>query len=288
MACAVLAACGKVVDVAPDAAPTCTDNIKNGTESDVDCGGSCPGCADGKVCTAGPDCENGICTGGSCAAPSCDDNVKNGTELDVDCAGPCGARSCKVGQVCDDNTQCETQMCAGTNVCIAARRVFVTRMHYTGGQIGGLTGADAKCQAEANAAQLGGTYKAWLSDLTGSPASRFTKSTIAPYVRTGDGFVLAENFDDLVDGAINGSINRDAMGMPATGGIVCATGAHDVWTNTNANGAMAADSLSCSNWTANTGGSAWGRLDIQSQWTSWCSGGNDFCAKTAPFYCFEQ
>jgi hypothetical protein len=32
------------------------------------------------------------------------------------------------------------------------------------------------------AAGLPGTYRAWISDITGSPSTRFTKSTI-PYVR---------------------------------------------------------------------------------------------------------
>ena len=280
-----VAACGKVVDVAPDAAPKCDDGIKNGTETDVDCGGSCTGCAEGKFCAAGPDCENGICTSGNCAAPSCTDGVKNGTELDVDCAGPCGMRSCKVGQACDDNTQCVTQMCAGTNVCIAPKRVFITAMHYNGAQIGGLTGADAKCQAEADSASLGGTYKAWLSDLTGSPSTRFTRSLIAPYVRTGDGFILADNFDDLTDGTINGAINRNAAGNPQGGGQTACDPASTlgVYTNTQANGRIASDSLSCSNWTSSAGGSAWGRIDIVSQWTSFCSGGTTGCAVVAPF-----
>ena len=201
-ALAGVAACGKVVDNAPDAAPSCTDGKKNGMESDVDCGGMCDGCADGKFCVAGPDCENGICNTGNCAAPSCSDGVKNGTELDVDCAGSCGAGKCKVGQTCNDNTQCQSQMCAGTNVCIAPKRVFVT--------------------------------------------------------------------------------------TSATGSTVCS--GFGVWTNTSAAGTILSDTLSCNNWTANTGGSAWGRLDqTTSGWSSNCSGGTDTCGtQTAPLYCFEQ
>jgi hypothetical protein len=290
MVCALAgaAACGKVVDNAPDAAPSCTDGIKNGMESDVDCGGTCDGCADGKFCAAGPDCENGICNAGNCSAPSCTDGVMNGTELDVDCAGSCGAGKCKVGQTCTDNTQCESQMCAGTNVCITAKRVFVTPQLFTGGSIGGLVGADAKCQTAADAASLGGTYKAWLSDLTGSPSTRFTRSLIAPYVRT-DGLVLAANWDDLTDGQLGGPINRTAANQPAVGGSACGTNV-DVWTNTRTDGLIASDSLSCNNWTSNTGGSAWGRItDSATAWTGYCSGGSDFCGlRTAALYCFEQ
>jgi len=288
LVCAVVAACGKVVDNAPDAGPSCTDNIKNGMESDVDCGGPCDPCADGKFCGGGDDCENGICNAGNCAAPSCNDGVKNGTELDVDCAGSCGVGTCKAGQTCTDNTQCKSQMCAGTNICIDPKHVFVTAALFTGAQIGGLNGADAKCQTEATAAGLTGMYKAWLSDLTGSPSTRFTRSLIAPYVRT-DGFVLAAHWDDLTDGLISGPINRTANNQPGNGGAVCDANPIWVWTNTNPNGTISSDQSSCNNWTATTGGSTWGRTNDASLWTSGCSGGADFCGtRTAPIYCFEQ
>lgn len=60
---------GDCVDAyCPDAtkictAPTYSDGVKNGTETDVDCGGTGPGmktCAEGKMCLVDPDC-NGAC-----------------------------------------------------------------------------------------------------------------------------------------------------------------------------------------------------------------------------------
>src|SRR4051794_18448419 len=42
------------------------------------------------------------------------------------------------------------------------KHIFVTSMTY-GSNLGGLTGADAKCRTLATAASLGGTWKAWLS-----------------------------------------------------------------------------------------------------------------------------
>ena len=286
LVCALAGACGKVVDQAPDAGPTCDDGKKNGMESDVDCGGSCDPCADGRFCVAGDDCMNGICTSGSCVAPSCSDGVKNGNELDVDCAGSCGAGKCKEGQACDDNTQCVSQLCAGTNVCISPKRVFVTTAMFTGAQIGGLAGADAKCMQAAMAAGLTGTYKAWLSDLTGSPSTRFTRSLLAPYVRT-DGFQLASNWDDLTDGTLSGPINRSANNQPAPGGAACDTNPVWVWTNTEPNGTSGGDASSCANWTSTTGGSRWGRnTNADTIWTSACFGST--CANTAPIYCFEQ
>ncbi len=62
----------KVDSGAPDAgppAPTCTDRIKNGTESGSDCGGgTCGKCALGKACTVPADCNSYVCTGRACAA----------------------------------------------------------------------------------------------------------------------------------------------------------------------------------------------------------------------------
>ncbi len=53
--------------------PTCMDMAKNGSESDVDCGGMCMAkCAAGKMCTVGADCASGFCSMNVCAvAPSC-------------------------------------------------------------------------------------------------------------------------------------------------------------------------------------------------------------------------
>lgn len=44
----------------------CSDNVKNGTESDIDCGGSCTGCSDGKTLTLDTDCLSTHCVMGVC------------------------------------------------------------------------------------------------------------------------------------------------------------------------------------------------------------------------------
>ena len=48
--------------------PICLDGIKNGSETDVDCGGTCPRCANGQSCVTRNDCAGAICTGGTCQA----------------------------------------------------------------------------------------------------------------------------------------------------------------------------------------------------------------------------
>ena len=50
------------------AASSCTDAIKNGTETDVDCGGSCPKCGNGKTCLADADCRSGSCLNHVCTS----------------------------------------------------------------------------------------------------------------------------------------------------------------------------------------------------------------------------
>ena len=75
------------------ACPTCNDGIKNGTETGVDCGGSCSPCSAPPSCTDG--IKNGQETGVDCggpicqACPTCNDGIKNGTETGIDCGGSC-------------------------------------------------------------------------------------------------------------------------------------------------------------------------------------------------------
>ena len=73
--------------------PTCTGGIKDGSETDVDCGGpALPRLPDRRQgCDTGADCTSGVCTGNVCQVPSCGDGVKNGSETDVDCGGSCAA-----------------------------------------------------------------------------------------------------------------------------------------------------------------------------------------------------
>ena len=51
-------------------APACSDGVKNGNETDIDCGGSCGAtCETGKSCSSNGDCVSGNCDTGFCAAP---------------------------------------------------------------------------------------------------------------------------------------------------------------------------------------------------------------------------
>jgi hypothetical protein len=89
----------------------CRDRIKDVDETDVDCGGSCQRCWDGKACTAPTDCQSESCNG-TCAAASCSDGVRDGFESDVDCGATCD--KCAAGRVCAGDADCASNNCDNT------------------------------------------------------------------------------------------------------------------------------------------------------------------------------
>lgn len=89
----------------------CGDGVKNGDETDLDCGGSCGPCADGLACLASGDCTSKVCTNGVCAAASCSDNVQNQGESDVDCGGATCPK-CLPGKACTINADCIGGSCS--------------------------------------------------------------------------------------------------------------------------------------------------------------------------------
>jgi hypothetical protein len=72
--------------------PGCSDGMKDGQETDVDCGGGppmgCPTCAIDQACLTGSDCQTGACCGGRCTD----------TAADASHCGSCG-HACS-GQPC--------------------------------------------------------------------------------------------------------------------------------------------------------------------------------------------
>jgi hypothetical protein len=98
----------------------CFDRVRDGDETDVDCGGSCEPCGRALACKSGADCQSGTCSSGGCTAPSCFDGIKNGFEASTDCGGAC-AKNCDFGQVCGLDLDCEFSCSAsyagGTGYC---------------------------------------------------------------------------------------------------------------------------------------------------------------------------
>lgn len=90
-------------------------------------------------------------------------------------------------------------------------RIFVTSTKHDG-NLGGLVGGDAVCQALADGEGLGGTWMAWLGDGVDGPATRFTQST-TPYTLV-SGVVVAMDWADLIDGTLAVPLDHDESGTP--------------------------------------------------------------------------
>jgi hypothetical protein len=87
---------------------TCSNGNKDGTETDVDCGGTCLPCAVNQQCAGPGDCDSRVCAG-TCRLPTCEDQVQNGRETDKDCGGDC--TPCDVGLGCLRGTDCKSGVC---------------------------------------------------------------------------------------------------------------------------------------------------------------------------------
>jgi hypothetical protein len=168
----------------------------------------------------------------------------------------------------------------------AAKRVFASSECYLG-SLGGLGGADEKCQTLAAAAGLAGTFTAWLADAHDGPSVRLPHASV-PYVLV-DGSVLARDWDDLVDGTIATPIALEERGAGVSGD--CGS---RVWTNTSVLGFVAlSDALefACYEWTLSLF-SRWGVVgDATATDASWTDGGPfgmQRCSSAGRLYCFER
>ena len=164
---------------------------------------------------------------------------------------------------------------------IFRRRVtaFVTSTTYNG-NLGGLSGADAKCQERAAAAGLAGSYFAWIAGI--GDTSRFTDQWPAETrFELVDEVVFATSFSILVSGPHNPLLALDEFGSPVTG---------RTWV-----GGVGA-TPSCTNnfisWTTDSGGETGtgltGAVNLGGG-ANWQSGGGlQPCNNSYHLYCFEQ
>ena len=147
--------------------PTCTDGIKNGNETGIDCGGNCspcPSCSDGikngnetgidcgGACPKCPTCndgikngnETGIDCGGNCSpCPTCSDGIKNGNETGIDCGGSCSpCPTCSDGIKNGNETGVD---CGGTCVACPTCNDGIKNGNETGIDCGGACPPCATC-----------------------------------------------------------------------------------------------------------------------------------------------
>lgn len=151
---------------------------------------------------------------------------------------------------------------------------FASSGLYTGA-LGGIAGADAKCQALATAKGFPGTFKAWLSVAGTNAADRITAP--GPWLLP-NGSVVATSRAQLVSGNIENLPNRDENNatLPA---------AEDrTWTATSGTGAYTGPD--CTGWTATGGAGLVGEAAHKnSQWTAL---ENEACSEVNRVYCFEN
>jgi len=105
--------------------PTCKDGAQNGTETGLDCGGTCDKC-DGDACAQSVECKSKVCLSGKCAP--------TGTRI-------CGVglpTLCPSGEGCKTDADCQSDYCGAKEVCEAPP----ADVHSDGRRNGGETGVD--------------------------------------------------------------------------------------------------------------------------------------------------
>jgi hypothetical protein len=173
------------------------------------------------------------------------------------------------------------------------RRVFLTASTFNA-NLGGLSGADAHCQAEANSAGLGGVWLAALGSITtGLPLNRLNNATYCSL--QGRAVIAAKNFvgpltTDVRGGGINPCDYTCAQYFP----IKPRAAQHYWWGGTD---------YDCAGWTSQTTSSAypwlsteWGRVaafthaDPTWGWFQLTTGGSGIngCPTLERLLCFEQ
>jgi hypothetical protein len=99
--------------------PPCQNGVKDGTESDVDCGGTCPRCALNKTCSSRDDCATALCSGQTCVA--CASRFECGTGAtggDCFCSSVVGGgpKVCHEGDSTGGVSRCDA--CPAGTVCV--------------------------------------------------------------------------------------------------------------------------------------------------------------------------
>lgn len=169
------------------------------------------------------------------------------------------------------------------------RVVFLSSDTYTGKELGGLTGADAKCRQLARSfdPERFHTYRAWLSDATSEPASTFDHSK-DPYVLL-NGVAIADSFDDL-------TLTGPTVGITITDAYAAVDDVF-VWTHTTLAGTKIVDDLHCEQWSSEAFDqlAMVGRnsvpIEFQTTWTNenwWTRYIEDGCNFSHHLYCFEN
>jgi len=171
---------------------------------------------------------------------------------------PVGISTCRASQ--------STEPCIWT-------RVFVSSVLYQG-NLGGLAGADAKCQSIADGRNLGGTWKAFLSDSSQSAVSRLTHPIYS--YRLLSGALVAQD-----DAAFFSTSHVRPIDLADDGNTFVE---EEVWTGSSGSGI---GSGGCADWTSTNGSFPSVGLTSSSDF-AWANAYLNFCDRFGHLYCVEQ
>jgi hypothetical protein len=90
----------------------CMDGLRDGDETDIDCGGTCPPCSATRDCLTDSDCVSKACdtlAPHRCLFDHCKDHHQDQSETDVDCGGPCSP--CDTFGKCVTDADCKSAYC---------------------------------------------------------------------------------------------------------------------------------------------------------------------------------
>ena len=201
-----------------------------------------------------------------------------GTTADADC----GNGAVDADEQCDDGNDVDDDECS--DECVWARRIFVTSQLFDG-DLGGLAGADAKCEAAASEAGLtreGTTWVAWLSDANEAAGSRIGPAFTGWYVRLSEPpTAVAEGTAKFMSNDHLRPIMFDEHGQSMMDTIF-------VWTNTYPDGTPVQADKSCMSWTTDSGvsGKAGEKTQLDAGWSF--KGDEHPCSFDLPLYCDER
>lgn len=220
------------------------------------------------------------------------------------CAGCCDSSDvCQLGQsstACGTGGNaclaCGTGLACSSGVCVASgagggggtgtggggggstgpKRLFITRTEYSGdlksagGGATGLQGGDNLCNTAAAAANIGGTWVAWLSAGTVRAYDRVQGT--GPWQLVGSGTTIFNNRAALATTPL-AAIDRDETGSSRSA---------YAWTGTSTGGGPSGND--CQDWT----GGGYGTLGNPEQTGAWTTYDYRTCSNTYSLLCFEQ
>lgn len=211
-------------------------------------------------------------SGGETSATRPGSESSTGSPLPV-----CGDGVVEGDETCDDGNDVPDDGC---QECAKDSVVFISSEIYQGFALGGLYGADQRCQSLAAKAGLERylTFRAWLSTPTMSASDRLLHSR-GRYVLV-NGLVVAQDWDALTSGVLENAIAVDEHSQTQDWGV---------WTGTLPNGQPALGSEFCEDWDDDSGLLKFGgtglSTSIDGTWSFFNQGP---CGSELRLYCVEQ